>query len=477
MASSSTDLERPLAAFRHQHGATYLKRLQGHEPDPRTDFGARAFLLSERYRERLSEARTSGELTDAGYAAVCAHVARGLLEQRYERARMANTGLVAREVAVEGETRAVGALLGEWSAMQNPLARERTFKAVAPALEAYLEQLIARRADADADVATLLRELAPARHADAGPEGGGHSVAEAWLAETESLTREATGFTQRTLRVEGRTGLDLLWGALGQDFHGLFARDGRLRRLASDWEPLGLRRLLAARARAAADHPGPLAAPHVVVLAAPHDVRVSASRYEYGLASELACAEAVGRAVGVVHASEALPFAERFASAATVARVAGALAVQRALVPHFLRRVRGLSARESEAVARVALTYFLLDSRLAAAAVLARTLAGPSALDEAAALTERALCAPTPKAAAGLVLRVSAGAAFRAKVHAPALTWSLRERFDADWYLNPRASEPLRGAFARAGQLAVEVLAEELGTDVSRGVQKLTELF
>ena len=477
MPSASTDLERPLAAFRHQHGATYLKRLQGHEPDPRSDFAARAFLFSERYRERLDEAHSTGELSDVAYAAVCAHVARAQLERSYERGRMATTRLTAYEVSVEGETRALGALLGEWSAMHSALQRERTFKAAAPALEEYLEALVTRRAEADHDVDILLRQLAPARHADAGPEGGARPAAEHWLAQTEPLTREATAFTQRTLGVEGRNGLDLLWGALGQDFQGLFARDGRFRRLAADWEPLGLRRLLAARARAGAEHPGPLAAPHVVVLAAPNDVRVSASAYEYGLASELASAEAVGRAVGVVHASEVLPFAERFASAATVARAGGALAVQRLLAPHFLRRGRGLSARESEAVSRVALTYFLLDSRLAAAAVLARPLAGPSALDEAAVLTERALCAPTPRAASALVLRASPGAAFRAKVHGPALAWALRERFDEDWYLNPRASEPLRGAFARAGQLAVETLAEELGTDIARGIQKLAELF
>ena len=133
----------------------------------------------------------------------------------------------------------------------------------------------------------------------------------------------------------------------------------------------------------------------------------------------------MGRAVGVVHASEALPWPLRFAPVGSVARSVGGLAVQRFVEPHFLRRVRGYSERESAAVARLSVLWFLVDSRLLAASVLARGLGGQGgqgALGPIAALGEEALLgALAPGAAATLLVRASPGGAFRAKVHAPAL--------------------------------------------------------
>ena len=39
------------------------------------------------------------------------------------------------------------------------------------------------------------------------------------------------------------------------------------------------------------------------------------------------------------------------------------------------------------------------------------------------------------------------------------------------------AIRPLRGAFARAGELSVEAFATELGAQIGRGPGKLSELF
>jgi hypothetical protein len=473
-----SEIERAVLAFRREHGSAYLKQLSGVPSDPRIAHRARAFLCSERGRELLSNSRDSGELDEAGYAAVCAHVVRALVEQHFEKARSETSALETHEVSVEGDTRALGTLLGEWTGQRNAAQRDRLLRSMAPALASFATELVGWRARVDSLAGALLADLSPPRHPDAGPEGGSSALARDWLERTEDVAQEALMVARRTLRLEAQTGFDALWLSLGQDFAGLFSRDGRMRRLASDWEPLGLRRLLSARARAAPAHPGPFAAAHLVVLAAPLDVRVSPSAREYGLASELASAEAIGRAVGHVHASEALSPGLRHASVATVSRALGSLAVQRFLEPRFLRKVRGLSERESAGVARVAAAYYLLDSRLAAASVLTRGLHGASVLDEIAVVVERALLGTVqPGPAAALALRLSPGGPLRAKVHGPALSWALRERFDDDWYLNPRSAEPLRGALARAGELSIESFAEELGTSPQRAVEKVSELF
>jgi len=438
----------------------------------------RALLSSERGLELLEAARSSGEFDPGTDAAICAHMARATLEHRYAPAREATMRLFEREVSVEGDTRSLGTLVGEWSGTHSPAQRDRHAQAMGPELERFAKQLLRWRDESDASVGELLSRLSPVRHADAGPEGGGGDVAQRWLDDTRELTREALAFAQRTHGAEGEGGLDHLWVALGQPFRGLVTREGRFRRLAADWEPIGLRRLLALHARAAGDHPGPLLAPHVVVLAAQKDVRVSAAGRDYGLSSELATAEAIGRVVGLVHGSAAQPFALRFPSVATVARALGSLAVLRLADPRFWRRMRDVTSRESEVVARMACLYYLLESRLAAAAVLSRKLTPSSSLDEAAVFVEQALLGAVPRgAAAALVLRVAPGGPFRAKAHGAALAWALREQFDEDWYLNPRASEPLRGALVRGGALSIEQLTQELGSDLQRGIGKLSELF
>jgi hypothetical protein len=168
----------------------------------------------------------------------------------------------------------------------------------------------------------------------------------------------------------------------------------------------------------------------------------------------------------------------RHGTVGTVARAFGTLSALRLAEPVFLRRARGQSGRESAILARSAATYLLFESRLAAAAVLARGMSGSEVVARSASLAERALLGPVPEQfGAFLALRLSPGGSFRGKAHAFALAAAMRERFDEDWFLNPRAGEPLRGALARGGELSVESLAEELGSTLEGGLSKLSELF
>jgi hypothetical protein len=258
----------------------------------------------------------------------------------------------------------------------------------------------------------------------------------------------------------------------------LFPRPGRYRRLAAELEPLGLRRQLARAARLAPPHADLFATSQVLPVSVPHDVRVVPARAELGLASELSAADALGRAAGHVHASPALPFPLRHASAGTVTRALGSISLLRFCEPVFLRKRRDLNLREAGELARASAAFALLETRLLAASVLARGLAGPEAAARAQVLAERALLGSvSPGTALFLLTRLSASSAFRGKVWGPGLVFALRERFDEDWYANPHAGEPLRGAAARAGDFSVEALAAELGARIEDGPRKLSELF
>jgi hypothetical protein len=265
---------------------------------------------------------------------------------------------------------------------------------------------------------------------------------------------------------------------LGGRYGGLFPRPGRYRRLAAELEQLGLRRELARAARLAPEHDDLFASTQVAPLAVPSDVRVIPARRELGLASELSAADALGRAAAHVHASPALPFALRHASAGTVARVLGALAQHRFTEPVFLRKRRELNTREAGELARASAAFIVLETRLLAAAVLARGLSAADSAERAQVLAERALLGPVPAGVALFLLtRLSASSAFRGKVWGPGLAYALRERFDEDWWANPHAGEPLRGAAARAGDFSVEALGAELGARWEDGPRKLSELF
>ncbi len=429
----------------------------------------------------MQEARESGEIGPSEAAALCAHMGRASLEIHYERARRATLALPSRAVNYEGETRQLGALIGQWSQGRGAAQRHAFARSVDRELQDHARTLIAARNEADGHTGELMARLqakGPLRHPDAGPEGGNAAVAERWLALTEELAQEAFAFARREFRVEEGDGLATLWSLLGTDLTGLLPRPGRLRRLAAEWDPLGLRQLLRAHVRASTEHPGPFPSAHMVMVAAPRDIRLSPSAFEYGLASELATADSLGRALAHAHASSALPHALRHAAVGSVARALGQLAVLRLADPLFLRKSRGLSARESHTLARLATAYALLDARLCAAAVLARNLRDPNDLEQASAHACRALVGSLPTGwGAALVLRLSPGGPMRGKVLAPALAYTLRERFDADWFFNPRAGEPIRGALARAGHFSVEDWAAELGAKLEQGPGRLSELF
>jgi hypothetical protein len=475
MPPAGHQLRKALEAFRRELALDYQRALAV-EPHERSR--ALAFLVSDEALEQLIAAEQGGELSPSEYAGMCAHFARARLEHGYAPARRAHAAFAARVLSVASEKLGAGAAAREWASSPVPARREVLVRALDGDLGALAEQILDARARADARVRALAAQLTLPRHPDAGPEGGSAALAQSFLTASAELMAEALDVTARAEALPSDDGAHALWAVLGHRFTGMFAAESRARRCALDWEPLGLRQLLSSHARASYTHAGPGVMPHVLARSLPRDVRVCPSAVDGGLAGELAFADAGGRALGYTHASPALPFALRHASVATLARAMGSLGMLRFTEPLFLRRMRELSRRETEQVARQAATFALLDARLAGAAVLARGLQGPEALSRAADLANQALTRSLPRGlGAWLVLRLSPGGPFRAKVHGLGIAATLRERFDEDWFLNPRSAEPLRGALSRAGDFSVEGFASELSASPEGGLQKLGELF
>lgn len=478
MPSPNEKLVVEIEAFRRDQALAYLQRLAGTPPEEVRGQRSRALLVHDVGLELVQDALRGGEISPHEHAAVCAHIARAAAESRYEQARIVSANLASSPIRVGSETHQLADALREWSQATNPATRTRLEAAADGPFGEHAQYLMRTRALADDAAAKVLAKLAPARHPDAGPEGGVAQVAEQWLRDSADLASEAFHAARASARCERESGLDTLWACLGTPMCGLFRTEGRFRRLSEELAPLGLRTQLARSARLAPGHPGPFPAPQVLVINAPHRIRVSPSAIEIGLVNELLAAEALGRAAAHTHASPSLPYTLRHASAGTVARSIGGLSQLRFSEPSFLRKRRGLSIREAGDIARISTAFILLDSRLAAASLLGRGLRGTDAEGRAQALCERALMGHVPPGIAQFLLtRLSASSAFRGKVWAPALAHSLRERFDSDWHENPRAGEPLRGAMARAGDFSVEGFAEELGANIAGGLGKLSELF
>ena len=171
-----------------------------------------------------------------------------------------------------------------------------------------------------------------------------------------------------------------------------------------------------------------------------------------------ACAS-FGGALRVAGASPSLPFAvardPEFAAMHRFACVFGALPASAA----FQRRVLGNGARVADAQSRVLARSALLHVRLEAARFLLRNTRAPDRFEH---LTHRLFGAPLPAPLVGAWPAPDDDAPSRlvGLLTAPALSSELVDRFDVDWFANPRAVLHLRAiASAPAHEGPVEDLA------------------
>ncbi len=178
-----------------------------------------------------------------------------------------------------------------------------------------------------------------------------------------------------------------------------------------------------------------------------------------------ACA-AFGAALRVAGASPSLPFAlardPQPLVAGRFAYVFGALPAEAA----FQKRVLGNSARVADAQAKVLARTALLHARFQAARTL---LADDSRPDRFEALTEEIYGAPLPRALAG-AWPGRPGADLAALLTSRPLAKELVDRFDDDWFANPRAV-----SFVRA--LASGPAHEDVPADLTPAATALARAF
>jgi hypothetical protein len=435
-----------------------------------------AALLGERTRADLAflrevSAASADPLERAVAGAAAAHLARAAAQP----ASLAARGLLddAARSPIDGDPRGrspLALLAGLLHGADGPSAREeaRAIEAVAAGL---LPRLLARRAEADEAAAPWLAggpprpDLAPA---DADPL----ARARALLAATDDVSRElvarACGLARGSRELPWHVGLSRLRGADLGGAPRTRAVFGRLGQALAACAPRGaLERIRVEPARAALDPRARVtAAPGERPAAGPLDVRILPSAADLGLPSALCAAEATGRALALGLAAPALPAVLRLPLDHTVARAVGVLFAQLLADPAFLRRLDGVSTREAERAGLAAATLLVVEARLCAAATCARAEPAPQRVAAAGEWIRRAaapLVLPDELAAFLALPSAAAGARSRSRDAGVALHHALRERFDEDWWRNPRVAEALAALGARGGALSAEAALAELG--------------
>jgi hypothetical protein len=234
------------------------------------------------------------------------------------------------------------------------------------------------------------------------------------------------------------------------------------------------------RAEPASHLLGPVS--RVIALAVPSDIRVVEPSLESGLLSDLIASQAIGEALALSLVSPALSSVMRWPVGVSVSAAIGVLFMQLRADAGYLRRVDGLERDLAERVARQQGVAVLLQSRWQAALQLAESVSVRSEAERLAQLTaasERVFGCELPEGVVALswLGHGWGGQDFAATDAGLALHAALRERFDTDWFWNPRVSEVIRGACTRGNQLDVTGLGAELGIALDTGSLRALELL
>ena len=307
------------------------------------------------------------------------------------------------------------------------------------------------------------------------------TLAQSWLAETDDAAHELGGWLVKQSPVTAGDELARLWISLrAVALDGLSRPQRRFHRLAEGARRLGFEREMNARmhGETAAAQLVPL--PSCVSTTGPAGVRVLQPGLEYGWLSDLAVAQGMGEGLAQALVSPALGPATGSARASSVARALGALWLQLRAERGYLQRVDGIDARPAGQLARQTGLWLLFRVRLAAALCVADEAARSQQERRALriAASQRALGRELPESVLALlcVQDVTPAQTFEALLRGCELHAALRERYDSDFYSNPRVSEVLRGAAARGSLLSAADWSAELAAEPRAGLRRLLEL-
>ncbi len=334
--------------------------------------------------------------------------------------------------------------------------------------EEHLDGLLRTARHARIEASKVVRAF-PSRHPDIPPEAYDPvAEAERLLTVTQPLLEALHERVQGRAREPGRLAFLV---STPPDF---FASEGRGRRVGEAlqmWRA-GLERVRIEQTRA----PDLDFRSHVFV-AAPRSARIRQSRGG-GFLGELSLAQAAGHASAIASAHPALDPALQLPVVGSVARVSGLLALARFTDAKWLKPFSD-AQRNTRLLAGGAEAFALIQGRLAAAATLAWARAPKEnaygelgelplpASDVSATLYLRATGSELPPATAhgALLLGTRFPHILRASIASLRLRAGLRERFDEDWYRNPRVEPILQTAFQQGGRETAEELADRFGAE------------
>lgn len=308
---------------------------------------------------------------------------------------------------------------------------------------------------------------------DAGPSDIA-TAARHWLARTEDVTRDAVRAHCRGRSRDWRELVKVLSDPSATD---LFPPAERWQAWWRRLRPWHVHELFAARVRLRSPHAHSDMWARIRRLAVPEKVSIEPSSHEHELLSEMTAAEAVGRSLAMVLVNPTLAASQRVSQTQSLPRTMGALFAQCYAERVFLLQ-RGLSTvsqHQVETLGRRAALAVTLDLRCRAAW---SSLAPDAPLElQQQVLSQAWAVGINFETLEQLRAGMSHAARFRAGVAALAIAPCLRERYDEDWFANPRAGEPLLGGAERGGLHSAEAWCEELGGSVEGAILRLEELL
>lgn len=443
-----------------------LWALRGQEgPPSREARGRFAWLQAESGREAMLEVVERGGLTPPSLARLQAlrmsvetqaQVARAswplgeVLRRRDEQGMRPGDWLAALTVEPDGVVRAAS-LRG-------------VLQYVAPAANGMLVAGLEAEAGARAQVGEVgevgeAGEVVRAEHV---------TWARTFLRETEAAARDLIAYMARP--GQGPAGLDLaaaLYGLRAAELDGVLGTGGRGGRATTLLQALGLGRHGANRLRVEPDPVG-LWGSHPLALGVPGDVRLIAGEALPGALGEWSWLGALGQGLALSLTNPTLPCEDRWPLVDGAATFLGGLFQQWLPDPVFLRSVYRVSGSQVGRVQRVVLAGMLFWARLAChwLVVAGEYPTGPApTTEEAGAALAAVVGAPVGVEANGLLgclPRVAHGRVW-GLLHGMAIHGALRDRFDEDYFRNPRFHEVLLGMAQRGNTLDGETLRLELG--------------
>ncbi len=452
----------PLARLRHlviawRRAAAQAERARwAGEDAPPSSSRERAALGTGEARELLATLVEAGAIEPADERAFLTHLADAAREELAARRRAGSAPRVDERLVIDGETRSLLELVSDearWPARLGPLGA---------AIEARARAAAEVSGEADLLASGILARATRPEAASVDVEG--------WLEATDDAAREAYARASHALglRARGRgtsssptTPLAVLRAS---SLDRLLRERDRVPLLARALGPIGFDAMVGARL-GLARHDELRVGARILLLDPPRRVLLGLSRLDLGLASSLATIEGLGRGLAFARSSPALGAEHRFAPFASCPPLIGALTTLFMTSPTFLRASLGLEASEARTLRAVASYLVLAGARLTLARLALRGQApGDEALD---ALGARALGAePFPGARSSLLSfdpTPHLARLARAATLAPTLYLALRDRYDEDFFRNPRTAAVIDGAAARGASLGAEAWIEELG--------------